>query len=471
MKKKLSQQRLKEIFQPLKTANNNHRKIYPDLLKNQQPLHTVYGGAHLFKSNLVEKLGNTAKKIFLTYAPDPVTFSQTLQLKGWNKLPENPAGKEWLLEQLPENYEPSWLAETVWSRVLKKLDQEPVEDFRIDFEDGFGVRDDKEEDEVAFEAAREVAKGMQAKSLPKFIGIRIKDFDHFYERAISTLDIFLSSLLEKTNNQLPNNFVVTLPKVFIPEQVHCLVQVFEDLEKIHSLEPNVLKMEIMIELTQSIINAKGKTAIWDLIQAAKGRCRGLHFGTYDYTASCGIVASHQKMDSPVCDFAKHIMQTTVTGTDIMLSDGSTNIFPVPVYPDPQNPVEIHENLKNVHTAWKLQFDHINHSLESGFYQGWDLHPGQIPIRYAACYSFYLSAFQEISQRMKNFLEMSGKALLSVNVFDDAATGQGLINFFLKAYACKAIIRAEIEEIGITPEILQTKSFPKIIAEYKKNANN
>ena len=134
MKKKLSQQRLKEIFQPLETANNSHQKIYPDLLKNQQPLHTVYGGAHLFKSNLVEKLGNTAKKIFLGYAPDSVTLSQALQLKGWNKLPENPAGKKWLLEQLPENYEPSWLAETVWSRVLKKLDQEPVEDFRIDFE-------------------------------------------------------------------------------------------------------------------------------------------------------------------------------------------------------------------------------------------------------------------------------------------------------------------------------------------------
>ena len=215
MKKKLSQQRLKEIFQPLETANNSHQKIYPDLLKNQQPLHTVYGGAHLFKSNLVEKLGNTAKKIFLGYAPDSVTLSQALQLKGWNKLPENPAGKKWLLEQLPENYEPSWLAETVWSRVLKKLDQEPVEDFRIDFEDGFGVRDDKEEDRVAFEAAQEVAKGMQAKSLPKFIGIRIKDFEHFYERAISTLDIFLSSLLEKTGNKLPNNFVVTLPNTFI----------------------------------------------------------------------------------------------------------------------------------------------------------------------------------------------------------------------------------------------------------------
>ncbi len=468
MKKKLSQQKLKELFRSLEIANENHRSIYPSNSNIQQPIHTVYGGAHLFKANLVQKLGDAAKKIFLDYAPDPVVLSQALQLKGWNKLPENPAGKKWLLEQLPENYEPSWLAETVWNRILKKLECEPVEDFRIDFEDGFGVRSDVEEDEVAFEAAREVAKGMQENSLPNFIGIRIKDFDHFYERAVSTLDIFLASLLEKTRNKLPNNFVVTLPKVFIPEQVQCLVKIFEDLEKIHQLKPNSLKMEIMIELTQSIINSKGITAIWDLIQAAQGRCRGLHFGTYDYTASCGIVAYYQKMDNPVCDFAKQVMQTTAMGTDLMLSDGSTNIFPVPVYPKSNNPVEIYENLKNVHAAWKIQFDNINHSLQSGFYQGWDLHPGQIPIRYAACYSFYLSAFREISERMRNFLEVSGKAMLSANVFDDAATGQGLINFFLKAYNCKAIIREEIEEMGITPEVLQTKHFPKIIKEYKKN---
>ena len=351
MKKKLSQQKLKELFRSLEIANQNHRSIYPSSFNIQQPIHTVYGGAQLFKANLVQKLGGTAKRIFLNYAPDPVTFSRALEFKGWNKLHENPAGKEWLLEKLPKNHEPSWLAETVWNRILKKLECEPVEDFRIDFEDGFGVRSDEEEDKVAFEAAQEVAQGMKEKSLPDFIGIRIKDFDNFYERSISTLDIFLSSLLEKTGSQLPNNFVVTLPKVFLPEQVQCLVQVFEDLEEIHSLKPNSLKMEIMIELTQSIINVKGKTVIWDLIQAAKGRCRGIHFGTYDYTASCGIIATYQKMDNPVCDFAKHIMQTTVMGTDLMLCDGSTNIFPVPVYQEPQNPVEIHENLKNVHAAW------------------------------------------------------------------------------------------------------------------------
>ena len=147
MKKKLSQQKLKELFRSLEIANENHRSIYPSNSNIQQPIHTVYGGAHLFKANLVQKLGDAAKKIFLDYAPDPVVLSQALQLKGWNKLPENPAGKKWLLEQLPENYEPSWLAETVWNRILKKLECEPVEDFRIDFEDGFGVRSDVEEDE------------------------------------------------------------------------------------------------------------------------------------------------------------------------------------------------------------------------------------------------------------------------------------------------------------------------------------
>jgi len=70
----------------------------------------------------------------------------------------------------------AWMAYSVYNRVLEKLKREPVEDFRIDFEDGYGNRPDAEEDGHAESAALEVARGMQEGSLPPFIGIRIKPF-------------------------------------------------------------------------------------------------------------------------------------------------------------------------------------------------------------------------------------------------------------------------------------------------------
>jgi hypothetical protein len=112
--------------------------------------------------------------------------------------------------------------------VKAKLEREAVEDFRIDFEDGFGNRSDEEEDATAVTAAAELAKGMQAGSISPFIGIRIKPFtEDLKYRGIRTLDIFVSTLLEASGGKLPDNFVVMLPKVTIPEQMEALVQLFD----------------------------------------------------------------------------------------------------------------------------------------------------------------------------------------------------------------------------------------------------
>lgn len=455
----LPYEEIKPILVKIEKANQNYKKTYKGVLETRQPVHTVYGGAHLFRAKVAEKLGKTSKDIFLKYAPDPITFAKKIQLKGFESLNKNQTSSE-------KNYSPLWFANTVWNRVLKKIEKEAIEDFRIDFEDGFGVRSDEEEDAVCISAGEELAKGLSENSLPPFIGIRIKSFDFFAKRSIRTLDIFLSTLLKKTS--LPTNFVITFPKVSLVEHIEALVEVLEKLESIHGLKPLSLKLELMVELTQTILNQKGSTQIWNLIEATKGRCRGLHFGTYDYTASCDIIAQFQAMDNPVCDFAKNIMQVTAMGTRIMLSDGATNIFPVPIHDSPQNPIEHEENSQAIYKSWKLQFNNIQHSLRSGFYQGWDLHPAQLPIRYAACYAFYLSDLEEMNTRMINFLDTSGKATLSADVFDDAATGQGLINYYLKGYNCGAIVEKDLVELGITPATLQTRSFPKIIEEYKKN---
>jgi citrate lyase beta subunit len=356
------------------------------------------------------------------------------------------------------------IAAQVFSKIIDKLNGEAVEDFRIDFEDGFGNRPDAEEDQTAEFTAMELATSMEQMTISPFIGIRIKPFsEDLKSRAIRTLDIFISTLTEQTSGTLPHNFVVTLPKVTIPEQVSALVELFEELEKNTSLEPGSLKMEIMIETTQSILDVNGVVPMKAMINAGKGRCIAAHFGTYDYTASCNITARYQTMAHPVCDFAHHMMKVALAGTGIWLSDGATNVMPI----EPHRGEELTEdqkteNRRTVHNAWKLSYDHIRHSLLHGFYQGWDLHPAQLAARYAAVYSFFLESYEEAAERLKNFIDKAAQATLVGDVFDDAATGQGLLNFFLIALNCGAISEKEVLAAGLTMEELRSRSFLKIL---------
>jgi hypothetical protein len=229
-----------------------------------------------------------------------------------------------------------------------------------------------------------------------------------------------------------------------------------------------LKFEMMIETTQSIINHRGQINLPLLLAAGEGRCVAAHFGTYDYTAGCNITAAHQHMLHPACDFAKHMMQVSFAGTGIWLSDGATNIMPVAphrfVEGGPALTAEqIEENREVVHRAWRLHYSHIQHSLTTAFYQGWDLHPAQLPTRYAAVYAFFLESLEAASERLKNFVEKAAKATLVGDVFDDAATGQGLLNYFLRAINCGAITEAEAVELsGLTLAELQSASFVKIL---------
>ena len=362
----------------------------------------------------------------------------------------------------------------VYQRVIDKLSTEPVEDFRIDFEDGYGNRTNEEEDGHAEQAANEVAIGMENNSLPPFIGIRVKSFsEELKARAIRTLDIFISTLTGKTNGKLPENFVVTLPKVTMPAQVESLIDLFEILEQRNNIPHGSLQAELMIETTQSIINHEGVFTIPQLVSVAKGRCRSCHFGTYDYTASCSVTAGYQSIQHKSCDFAKHIMQVTLSNTGVTISDGATTIMPIgPHRPKKEGPPlttqQMKENQRAVHSSWRLSFQNIMYGFQNGFYQGWDLNPAQLPIRYAACYFFFLSSLKDASTRLKNFIQQAAQATLSGNAFDDAATGQGLLNYFIRALNCGAIREEELEKIGLTLEELQRKSFLQIVEnQWKK----
>ena len=412
---------------------------YPGESGRRQPVHTVYGGAHLFKSDTAVRLGQLAVRSFEAYAPDANTLAAALDL-------------------------PQQLAETIYARVGEKLTREAVEDFRIDFEDGYGTRPDAEEDGHVGAAANEVAKGMAAGTLSPFIGIRIKTFsDELMSRSIRTLDLFLTTLVDAAG-KLPDNFVVTLPKIVTPEQVTALVDIFDEIEPKLGLEAGSLKMEMMIETTQSIIASGGEIGMPRMLDAARGRCTGAHFGTYDYTASCSITAAYQDMLHPACDFARSMMQVSFGGTGVWLSDGATNIMPVaPHRGENLTAAQISENRAVVHGAWKLHYDHCRHSLANAFYQGWDLHPGQLPTRYAAVFTFFLEGLDAASERLRNFVEKAAQATLVGDVFDDAATGQGLLNYFLRAINCGAVTEQEaIERTSVTLEELRSGSFVTIL---------
>jgi citrate lyase beta subunit len=448
--------------------------VYPGDRSDRQPVHTVYGGANLFRSDSAHLLGKRALEVFQTYAPDFVTFGKVFGLEGAHQIDGKKAATDLAKEYLALSPEarrkhPVRLSYEVFHKVEAKLKQEAIEDFRIDFEDGYGNRSNEEEDECAVTAAREVAQGMKDNTLPPFIGIRIKPFtEEMKERGLRTLDLFISTLVKETGGKLPANFVVMLPKVTIPEQVTTLVGFFEILEQSLGMPAGMLKMEMMVETTQSIMDDSGINPLLRFIRAGKGRCIATHFGTYDYTASCSITARYQEMDHPVCDFAHHMTKVALAHTGIWLSDGATNTMPIgPHRGESLTDDQWRENREVVHRAWKKGYDHIRHSLWNGFYQGWDLNPAQLPMRYAAVFAFFLESYDDAVDRLKTFVEKAARATLIGDVFDDAATGQGLLNYFLRALNSGAIQMDEVTATGLTLEEIRGRSFKKILENRRK----
>jgi hypothetical protein len=405
---------------------------------DRQPVHTVYGGAQLFKAETPARLGALALELIRNYTPDAASFAECLGLP------------------------PGELAASVFERTVAKLEREPVEDFRIDFEDGYGYRSAAEEDGHAVSTAQFLVRAAGKPGFPPFIGIRIKPFtEALRARSARTLDLFLSALFEQTSS-LPANFVVTLPKITVPGQVSDLVELLDKTETRHGLASGTLKIELMIETPQCIIDSSGCCAIPKLLEAAQGRCRGLHFGPYDYSASCNIAAAEQRLDHPACDFARHVMQVSSADRGVFLSDGPSTILPIPRHRGSLSDGQQAENRAIVRRAMRHHFDLVQRSLAHGYYQGWDLHPGQLPTRYAAVYAFFLKSLDSAAARLRNFVDKAAQATLVGDVFDDAATGQGLLNFLLRGVNCGAFTEKEAAASGLTIDELRGRSFLKIM---------
>ena len=427
----------------LRAANLAFAARYPGEVGARQPVHTVYGGAQLFGPDSARKLGDVAQRAMRDYAPDAATLGTALGIG------DHPA-----------------LA-TIYARVADKLQREPIEDFRIDFEDGYGNRPDAEEDGHCVTVAEALATGMKQGTLPPFIGMRIKPLnEELRARSTRTLERVLTEVVARAG-ALPENFVVTVPKIVMLEQVEFIVAELGRLEATLGLASGSLKFEVMVETPQIVLDSEGRSLLPRIPAVSGGRLTGAHFGTYDYTAGVNITAAHQRMRHPACDFAKHFMQVSLAGTGVWLSDGSTTVMPVPLHRpgsgETLTPGQLDANRASVHGAWKLHFDDIQHSLVGGFYQGWDLHPAQLVTRYAALYAFFLDGIDAAAARLSNFVNKAAQATLVGDVFDDAATGQGLLNFFLRGVNSGAITEEDaVAMTGLSVDELRGRSFVKIL---------
>jgi hypothetical protein len=395
----LSSEFLERVDSDLSDTDAFLTRAYPGEDGRRQPVHTVYVPADSYRPDLPRRWGEAALALVAEHG-----------------------GIDAVCAELGISEE---LTGQVAPRVIAKLESDPIEDLRLDFEDGYGDRGDQAEDRDAAGAAAGVAEATHAGQAPAFVGIRFKCFEApTRRRGIRTLDVFLAALLERLG-ELPAGLVLTLPKVSTVSQVEAMVAVCRALEDAHHLPAGRLGFEIQVETPQLILGADGRAPVAAALHAGDGRVTSLHYGTYDYSASLQIAAEYQSADHPAADHAKQVMQLAAAGTGVHLSDGSTNVLPVGS-PD------------QVRAAWRLHADLVRRALQRGFYQGWDLHPGQLPTRYVANFAFYREGFPRAARRLADYVGNTGSGIL-----DEPATARALARYLYRGYACGAVEESEL----------------------------
>ncbi|TFV59406.1 aldolase [Mycobacterium sp. PS03-16] len=408
MTRRLEDAVLADVDRRLSAADARLVARYPGDDGRRQPVHTVYIPGNRYSPTMPADWGSTA----LAAAKDAGGLDVVAALVGASS---------------GTDCEP----ETLATLVEHKLSTEPIEDLRIDFEDGYGTFDDAIEDADVARAVAALRMALDAGTSTPFVGTRFKCLEAGTRaRGLRTLDMFVSGLV--ASGGLPDGLTLTLPKVTSVDQVEAMVAVASALEDANGLPAGRIRFEVQVETPQAILDADGRAPVAQFIHAGQGRVSALHYGTYDYSASLGIAAAYQSMEHPAADHAKNVMQLAVAGTGVHMSDGSTNILPVG---DPDN----------VAMAWKLHARLVRRHLERGIYQGWDMHPAQLVTRYLATYAFYRGAFAPAATRLRNYVHQHDSA-----VMDEPATARALANVIHRGSVCGALTVDEIEAAADLP---------------------
>lgn len=400
---------LAEIDAGLAMADAALDRDFPGPKPGRQPVHTVYVPADRFAAGLARAWGRAALTALDAHARDPDRLAAAT------------------------GFDPDLVADA-WPLVLAKLTNEPIEDLRVDFEDGYGVRPDDEEDAAATAAVAAITADERGGAGARHIGLRFKSLEPTTRRrGLRTLELMVGGLVDA--GTLPEGFKITLPKVTSVDQVKAMVDVCVRLESAYGLPARRLRFEVQVETAQAVLGPDGTATVARMIHLSDGRCDGLHFGTYDYTAGLGIAANQQRLDHPAADHAKSVLQLAAAGTGVPVSDGSSNVLPV-------------GDRAAVHAAWTLHARLVRRSLERGFYQGWDLHPAQLPTRFLATFAFFRAGLPDALRRLADYVSRR-----EAGVLDEPATAQALASFVLRALDCGATTDADLPAGALGRELL------------------
>ena len=433
---KVERSTLADIDSLLGDTDELLKRSYPGERDVRQPVHTVYVPGDRTTPDLPYQWGQQALECVEAHG-GMLQLAERVITAARKEAGPGPAG------QMPSLHQVAREAEMLAEAVTAKVEREPIEDLRLDFEDGFGDQGDESEDRWVIQAARDAVAGRSETGAPAFVGIRFKCMEEDTRaRGLRTLDLFLSELV-RAGGQLPDNLVLTLPKV--STAIRCVP--WDRLAE--ALKPNTasprapIGFEVQVETPQLVLGARWTVPLAQAVHVGDGRVTSLHYGTYDYSASLGIAAAYQAMDHPAADFAKNQMILAVAGTGVHISDGSTNILPVG---DPEH----------VQAAWMLHARLVRRHLERGIYQGWDMHAHQLPTRFLATFHFFREGFASAAARLRAYVyrEQGG-------VLDEPATAKALAGYLRRGLVCGALSEDEVRDAtGLRPRPCRTRALAR-----------
>lgn len=402
------------------------------------PVSVLYGGAQLFRSDGAAKLGRIARGSFERYLPDAASVAEAFAI------------------------EDASLAASVRDALERRLEAGPVDDLRVDFEDGYGARPAEEEDAEATRVGGALAEGHAAGSLPPHIGVRTKAFSGgTRDRSLRTLRLVLAAFVERGGGAVPSSFVWTLPKVRGEAEVRDAACELARAEADFGQPEGAIAMELLVETPDVLVAPDGRVAIRSVIDAAGDRCRSVHLGAYDLLSSVGVLARDQSLAHPLCALARMLSLLAVAGTGAVVSDGATNELPIAPHGAPTTEREHEENRRAVHRAWRRHAADVRRAIGEGIFLGWDLHPNQLVSRYATLFLAMLEEAPRATARMRRFLDDAAVARRSGQEFDDAATALGVLNFFARGVALELFDDEALAAAGLTREGLDHRDFARM----------
>ena len=368
-----------------------------------QPSGTLYGGAQRFKEGTFAKLGEQVHTFFGRYVDSDDAFVACFGVPT------------------------SASVASLRDRLRGSLQRAPLEDVRVDFEDGYGPHDDQEEDAHAVLVGEAFAE-RRGSVWPTRVGIRVRSLESATaKRALRTLALVVDTMVARGWRPGREPFRVTIPKVTHLQEIAMAARALERLEADHGLPDKSFVLEAMVETPDAFLDREGRVPIVVWPSMARGRMSALHFGAFDYLSSIGVPAGSQSLDHPACLHARALLALVATRAHVEVSDGTFLEIPVGPHREATNgSLEEGENQEVVARALRHHAGRVRRQLAEGFAQGWDLHPGQVVSRRAAVLMAYVEGRDEVLRRMNAFLVAGARAARSGTSFDDAASARSLL---------------------------------------------